>query len=60
MEKHISLLLGLIGVFILGGDATFELYDIKNVEPYRWAITSFFTIAFLITGLTRKTKNRLK
>lgn len=52
MEKYVTLFIGLIGVFIIGGYATFELYGIKNVEAYRWIITSIVTIGFLIHSIT--------
>lgn len=59
MEKiktYGSLLLSLLSAFILGGYTMGVQYNIKPVEPYQWALTSFFGLFFLIIAIERLTK----
>lgn len=45
---YFNLLFVILGAFLLGGYATFMLHCNKEVESYRWAITSFFELFFII------------
>jgi len=55
LEFLANYLLSLLGAFILGLYALSTKYDIREVEPYRWAVTGFFTLMFIV--LTFKSRN---
>ena len=56
MEKiktYGSLILTLMCVFLIGTYSTFELYNIKDIESYRWFMTSFVGLGFLVNFISR-------
>lgn len=52
---YFNLLFVILGAFLLGGYAASTLRCDKEIESYRWVMTSFFEIFFII--LLVKSKN---
>lgn len=53
-KKYLSLVFSMASVFMLGAYSASVAYNIKEVEPQQWFLTSIFGIMFLIYFLSKK------
>lgn len=53
IKTYMCLLLVLSGTFVLGLYAAITKHTDQLIEPHRWALTSMYTIFFLVLFLER-------
>lgn len=51
LKAYGCILLGMMGCYILGLYTVSIKYDIHEVEPHQWFLTSFFALMFIICGI---------
>lgn len=57
LKAYGSLVLAMIGTFNLGlYVASSIIYEMREVNPHQWFLTSFFTLFFLVLGIEKVKK----
>ncbi len=58
IKTYMCLLVVLLGTFVLGAYTAITKHSDQLIGPHRWALTSLFTIFFLVLFLERVTSRK--